>query len=285
MTDKRRSRRHACLWAAGVACALAFTGCAANPSESSAPPPPPAALTPVPGGATPATTDSAPVSAAPDASGSASPAPGGSDAPDAVATVACDGTDVSFPSGVLRSRVGLLPDTPPGRGLRAYVDSTAGAELGLPRDGWRLASLRLPNAGFVAPAGTGWAFATMAEQADGSWEFFEGGTCDLVAWTPAALAFASWNLDSGTAPAADTSQISVQAHEEACANGKPPGDRLLPVVVDETVTTVTITILVRRLENADCQGNPRFPLEVTLSAPVGGRALLDGSAYPPARRN
>ena len=285
MTRKRTSRRHASLWATGLACVLAFTGCTGDPSESPAPPSPPAALTPVPGGATPRTSDSAPEPSGPDTSGSASPAPSGSDAPDAVATVACDGTDVSFPSGVLGSRVGLLPDTPPGRGLRAYVESTAGAELGLPRDGWRLASPRLPNAVFVAPTGKGWAFATVAEQGDGSWEFFEGGTCDVVAKAPAALAFASWNLDADAPPAADASQISVQAHEEACANGKPPGKRLLPLIVDETATTVTITILVRRLENADCQGNPRFPVEVTLSAPLGDRVLLDGSAYPPARRN
>src|SRR5258706_14290626 len=87
------------------------------------------------------------------------------------------------------------------------------------------------------------------------------------------------------APAADASQILVQALEEACANGKLPGGRLLPVIVDETATTVTITVLARRLENADCQGNPRFPLQVALSAPLGDRVLLDGSAYPRARRN
>jgi len=285
MTRQRARRRHASLWAVGLACTLTFTGCAGDPRESPAPPSPPAVLTPLPSGATPGTNASAPEPSAPDASGSTSPAPGGSPYPDAVSTVACDGTDVAFPSSVLGSGIGLDPDTPPGRALRSYVESTAGAELGLPRDGWRLASLRLPNAVFVAPTGQGWAFATVAEQADGSWEFFEGGTCDLVARVPAALTLASWNLDPATPLAAAASQISVQGHEEACANGKPPDGRLLPVIVDETPTTVTITIVVRRLANADCQESPRFPLQVTLSTPLGDRVLLDGSVYPPARRN
>jgi hypothetical protein len=284
MTRQCASGRLASLLVVGLACTLALTGCAGDPSEFSAPPQS-AVLTPIPSGATPGVNDPTAGPSVPDASGSTSPAPGGSEPPDAVATVACDGTDVAFPSSVLGSGIGLAPDTPPGRGLRSYVESTAGAELGLPRDGWRVASLRLPKAVFVAPAEKGWAFATVAEQADGSWEFFEGGTCNLVARVPAGLAFASWNLDAGTPLAADASQISVQAREEACANGKPPGDRLLPVIIDVNPATVTITILVRRLANADCQGNPSFPLQVTLSAPLGDRVLLDGSAYPPARRN
>jgi hypothetical protein len=287
MTGQREPRRLAGTWAVGVACVLALAGCAGGPPGSPAATSPPAVLTPVPGGATPGTSEPASTlsSGPPDASASASLAPSGTDAPEAVATVGCGGTDVAFASAVLSSPVELLPDTPPGRGLRAYVETSAGAELGLPRDGWRLASLRLPNAVFVAPVADGWVFATLTEQADGSWEFFEGGRCDVVAKAPAALAFASWRLATDAPPAADASQVLVQAHEEACANGKPPADRLLPAIVDETPTTVTITILVRRLENADCQGNPRFPVDVTLSAPLGDRLLLDGSAYPPARRN
>lgn len=268
---------------------LALAGCAGDLPGSPASSAPAAVLTPVPGGATPGTSESAPPSAsgAPSASDStsSSPAPGGSDAPDAVAIVACDGTDVAFASAVLGSTVELLPDTPPGRGLQSYVDSGAGAELGLPRDGWRLASIKLPRATFIVPSAESWAFATLVEQADGSWQFDEGGTCDLVAKAPAALAFASWEVDASSPPMADATRFVMAAREQACANGRPPAERALPPIIDETATAVTITLLVRRLENADCQGNPSYPVEIALSRPLGERSLLDGSVYPPAQRN
>jgi hypothetical protein len=66
---------------------------------------------------------------------------------------------------------------------------------------------------------------------------------------------------------------------------QPPVERALPAIVDETSTTVTITLLLRRLENADCLENPSYPVKIALSQPLGGRTLLDGSAYPPSRRN
>ena len=125
----------------------------------------------------------------------------------------------------------------------------------------------------------------MAQQADGSWEYDEGGHCELAAKTPAGLGFASWELDRATLPAADATRFSIAAREESCANGKPPAKRALPAIVDETATTVTITLLVRRLDNADCQKSPTYAVEIELSQPIGERTLLDGSAYPPARRN
>ena len=271
------------LLAAGLACALALGSCAGDLAGSPTPSSPPPVLTPVPGGPTLEASDQVPPTAAPGESASAEPSPTEIAPPPAPATVACDGTDVAFPSGVLHSTVFLLPDSPPGKGLLAYVEAVP--EANMPRDGWRLAAAKTGRATFVAPAKEGWVFATLAEQAVGSWEFDEGGTCDLVAKAPPALGFASWKLDPVAPPAADGTAIAVAAHEEACAGGQPPAGRALPPIVDETATTVTITLLVRRLDNADCQANPSYPVEITLAQPLGGRALLDGSAYPPSRRN
>jgi hypothetical protein len=259
------------LLAAGLACALALAGCAdGSPRVSAQPAATAAAPTPAP----------SPSPSGPATQPAPSPTPGESGPPP---TVACKGTDVTFPSAVLGPTFELLPLTPAGRALAAYLGTAAASELGLPGDGWRRASAAMTRTTFVAPAGGAWAFATMAEQADGSWEFDEGGTCELEATAPAGLGFASWRLDP-SGPGADATRLSISAQEEACASGKAPGVRALAPIVDETDTTVTIALLVRRLESADCQGNPWYPVDVTLSRPLGGRTLLDGSSYPPSRR-
>lgn len=271
---RRRRAAGARTWAIGLACALALAACADGPAPTARPSAPSAG----PAASTGATT--------PSGGGDAtqpipSTAPGPSAAP---ATLACSGTDVAFPSAVLGPFAELLPLTPPGRALAAYVATAAAAELGLPRDGWRRASLTPAKATFVASSSRGWAFATVALRADGSWDFDEGGTCDLAARAPARLGFAPWRPDPSARPAADATRLSISAREAACAGGQAPGRRVLAPIVDETATTVTVTLLVERLPDADCQANPWFPVEVMLSSPVGSRALLDGSTYPPTRR-
>ena len=78
--------------------------------------------------------------------------------------------------------------------------------------------------------------------------------------------------------------MTMLATELSCASGQPPGERLQAPVVVETSTTVTITLLVGRLGNADCQSNPAVPVVVRLTSPLGSRTLLDGSTYPATQR-
>jgi hypothetical protein len=279
-------RRHAGTWAVALACVLALAGCAGGPTGSPAASSTSSVLTPVPGEATPGIGSASPAeSSSPDASAPPpSPAPSEDQVPDTPATVACNGTDVAFAASVLNSPVRVRPDTPIGAGLRRIIEAGLD-ELQFPPDGWRLASLKPGRATLVAPSGTSWVFATMAQQADGSWEYDEGGHCELAAKTPAGLGFASWELDPAAPPAADSTRLSIAGREVACANGKGPGERALPAIVDESAASVTITLLVRKLGSADCPSNPTYPVEVSLSQPLGTRALLDGSVYPPARRN
>ena len=55
------------------------------------------------------------------------------------------------------------------------------------------------------------------------------------------------------------------------------------VVLDETETTVSIVILVEP-RGGDCPSNPSFPFEIELPYPLGNRAILDASVYPPMER-
>ncbi len=261
-------------WAIGLACALALAACADGPGPTARPSPALSGPAASAGAATP--------SGGGDAT---QPVPPTTPAPSAApATMACSGTDVAFPSAALGPLAEVLPLTPQGRALAAYVATTAATELGLPRDGWRRVSLTPAKATFVASSGRGWAFATVALQADGSWFFDEGGSCDLTAKAPAGLGFALWRPDPSARPAADATRLSVLAREAACANGQAPGPRLLAPIVEEAAMTVTVTLLVARLPNADCQANPWFRVDVSLSNPLGSRTLLDGSTYPPTRR-
>jgi len=65
---------------------------------------------------------------------------------------------------------------------------------------------------------------------------------------------------------------------------RSPGSRMLALVVVETDATVTITLVLRRLGNADCPSNPEVSVAVSLRMALGTRTLLDGSTMPAAPR-
>ncbi len=106
----------------------------------------------------------------------------------------------------------------------------------------------------------------------------------LAVALPDTFAFASWRLDPDRPRDPGSTEVAILALELSCASGAPPGDRLQPPIVIETADAVTIAIVTLKATNADCPGNPEFPVVVDLSAPLGGRTLFDGSAYPLERR-
>jgi hypothetical protein len=55
------------------------------------------------------------------------------------------------------------------------------------------------------------------------------------------------------------------------------------MVVEETEETISVVILVEPpTGDQSCPGNPSFPYEIPLDAPLGERTILDGSTYPPS---
>ena len=199
--------------------------------------------------------------------------------------VTCRGPDLTFPVTALsRLPIDELAGNAPAAGLRSFLGTEAAGELGLPGNGWRVVAAAADRVSFVAEGPSGWVFATVTVDDAGVWSFWEGGACDLAVALPDTFAFASWRLDPARPLDPGSTEVAVLALELACASGAPPWDRLQPPIVIESADAVTIAIVTLKARNADCPGNPEFPVVVDLSAPLGGRALFDGSAYPLERR-
>lgn len=95
---------------------------------------------------------------------------------------------------------------------------------------------------------------------------------------------ATWWVDSQSVPlAAETTTLKGFVMETSCASGQSPEGRVNAPEILYTAesVTVTFTILPRPGSAQDCQSNPEFPVEVTLSEPLGERVLLDGGTTPP----
>lgn len=84
-------------------------------------------------------------------------------------------------------------------------------------------------------------------------------------------------------PNADTTTIHLIVHEQACASGQLPGDRLLEPQVIETDTEVLLGFgAVRVVGGAGCAGNlGGTPLTIELASPLGERTIADGTYLPP----
>lgn len=98
---------------------------------------------------------------------------------------------------------------------------------------------------------------------------------------------AAWWVDP-TAGSLSPATTKVQALliEQACASGHSPEGRILEPVIDYGADAVVVTISVtHRIGGQDCQGNGPFPIEITLTEPLGERALLDGGSSPPRDAN
>lgn len=124
-----------------------------------------------------------------------------------------------------------------------------------------------------------YAYASL-ELRDGEWTPVGWGQCRIE------LAAEGWGnarfVMAGT-PDPDSERIAVRATEMACAGGMPPTDRdVRAVVLDENDSAVSIVILVEPSKGGStCPGNPAFPFEVQLDAPLGQRKFIDASVYPP----
>ncbi len=201
-------------------------------------------------------------------------------------SLTCGSLDVVFPALVLGQPADAERGSSPAAvSLRALLGSEQADELGLPDRGWWTAITRDDSVTFIARSASGWAFTTMTNRRGAGWDFHEGGECALRPALPAGFGFATWQLDPGDAPDATATSVKVLATELACANGKPPGARMIPPIVMAVDDAVTIGLEVRLIPGgADCPGNPEVPVSVSLDGPLGARHLLDGSAFPPALR-
>ena len=99
----------------------------------------------------------------------------------------------------------------------------------------------------------------------------------------AAAGAATWWVATDTIPLApETTVIKGVLMETACASGQSPDGRVNEPVIDYGTDAVTVTFTVTPLAGTqDCPSNPEFPVEITLTEPLGARAVLDGGSTPP----
>ena len=115
---------------------------------------------------------------------------------------------------------------------------------------------------------------------DGEWRPSGWGGCHFLVDAP-GLGPAEVSLDPSRPIDPYSTELPLHITERACASGQPPVDREVVPVVIETDESVTVIVLVAPVEGgADCPGNPPHPITVTLEAPLGDRALLDGHVQP-----
>ncbi len=227
-----------------------------------------------------------PVASVPSAAPSQGAAPSGPVLPAppiAFTELTCGDPDDVIPIGELQGPGGAESGLDPEAAvLRTFLEGAGGLGYPFPATGWyRVASVGTPTR-FLAPSPDGW-LQVVIEPLDGTLQASDYGACQLAPRVADGQSLLRWWLDpSAPPPAAGDTAIQAIAVELACANGERPTGRQLPPIVTSDARSVVVTLVVRRLDSADCPGNPTFPLTIGLPEPLGARQLLDGSTFPAA---
>lgn len=214
------------------------------------------------------------------------PSPTTASGPDLPGVLVCEDSDFEVPADVLRepANAELAPDGP-AFALRQFVVTPEARSLEMPVTGWRRVAASAQSVTFLAHGPAGWVTATVTPADDGTWQFWEGGSCPLRIRLPDELGFATWRLDPEDRPTRDDLTVTVLVTETACASGRPSVGRLLAPVVLAADDAVTIAFAVRKLPGGqDCPANPEARVVVELPKPLGDRGLFDGSSFPVAPR-
>ena len=179
---------------------------------------------------------------------------------------------------------------PPARRLAAAIAAAAPDPDALPRTGWIRAVDRPDLVVFIAwitlrRATTEPLYAvTIAPgEAEGpavdGWDVWAAGPCWPQVVLPDGLREASWE-PAALVGAADQAFVALVT-ERDCNSGRPATGRVSAPVIVPSADAVAITFGVRPEPGGhDCQSNPPTPVVVTLPAPLGRRALIDGGVMP-----
>jgi hypothetical protein len=202
----------------------------------------------------------------------------------AAPALTCGIDKASFPPTALAGPgVELAPDAA-AAALREFLLTEPTPEYPFPRAGWHRVVQTPDHELFVAstPGDPPW-LAVAFTRAGGGWVIDAYGACSLSVALPGGVGLADWWVDpAAPPPTPQSTSISIQLIERACASGQPPNGRVLAPIVDYRPDSVIITIAVTTIPgDSDCQGNPNVPLTVQLTEPLRDRVLLDGGTVPP----
>ena len=102
---------------------------------------------------------------------------------------------------------------------------------------------------------------------------------------PAGFGPATWALDPAfPLPGPTASKLHVLVWERACSSGRPTSGRMSAPVIDDSATSVSITIGVRPMTDNALHACPiprGTPALIHLGEPLGDRTLLDGRTGAP----
>lgn len=121
------------------------------------------------------------------------------------------------------------------------------------------------------------------ERKEEGWRWTGGGNCSQLG--PVVEEGLTW-VEVSSPPGGvvrDTTTVDVGVTEGTCTGGRDPLPHLREPYVEETAQSVTIYWTSDPPGGvSSCIGPPPTPTTLTLSEPLGDRALLDGSRFPPA---
>jgi len=119
------------------------------------------------------------------------------------------------------------------------------------------------------------------DRIDGGWEASGWGDCNLEPVLPPGTSWLEMAAPpEGLDPAATS--LEVEVSERECASARDPAPFLNEPVVVEREDSVTVYWTSESPQGDQrCPGNPSVRRVVALERPLGDRALLDGSTWPP----
>jgi hypothetical protein len=195
-----------------------------------------------------------------------------------------------FPVSALDHPVGAETGTDPSDQALAAWLADQSPSIGAPLTGWKRLYLDNESAQYTSAGdATGEGVSLTFEHHGNTWQWAGsgGGGCASggAVFVP-GTAETNWSLDP-TFPAPKPTDITVHILVDrlACNDGVPvtPDEVHAPAITFTAVSVAVLYVSDPVSPGAHtCPGPMGTPLLLDLAQPVGQRALLDGSAYPPA---
>lgn len=209
------------------------------------------------------------------------PRPG---APGEAGGLTCGGAP-SFSADVLEGGGGAENGADPAaEALRRHLGTNDMDIDFLPDAGWIEVSRTAASVIYLAPDPAvegSFAFVSVGRDGD-AWAVDGWGGCPLQPDVGPDLGIASFRVAPDVELDPETRELAVLVTERACNSGEDARGRITVAAIDEDDDSVTVTLAVRPRGGAqECPSNPETPFVLELSAPLGDRALLDGSSVPP----
>jgi hypothetical protein len=169
------------------------------------------------------------------------------------------------------------------RELLKTPDGTMGGE------GWRIVDGDEDESMVAAPSPEGEHpyVSALFERSNDGWKPVGWGDCSPIA-VVGERSSATWRLAGE--PGDDATQLQLLVEERACSSGRRLTEENTRAHIEYSDDEIVILVTADPLgggKNAayTCIGVPPAEITVDLEEPVGGRALVDGIVYPPARRD